>query len=135
MKPTMRFTLRFFVNRPPVSTNAMYKRRNMAGGGKGLMLSSEARDFKDAVSASAMSARSICRWWPKWPESVKDVSIEITVYNTKHDVDAPCKLVMDGMEGIVYKNDKCVSSVTAKKEKSADAFPRVEVKVTLLGEE
>jgi hypothetical protein len=101
-------TLRFSVPRAPVSTNQMYLRRNLSGGGKGLMLSEKAKTFKASVrdhgTAAYISAR---HFWPL-PEKVKQAELSIVVWNTRHDCSAAEKLVADALEGIFYKNDRAV---------------------------
>lgn len=119
-------TLTFTVPGKPVSVNAAYKRRDLANGGKGLMLSSEAKWFKATVGAHALIARQKA----KWPalKSVRAVDLTIVTWNCRHDADAPVKLLQDALEGILYVRDSVVRSVTASRAKDG-AGPRIVVTV------
>ena len=119
----------FTVLRAPVSTNAMYIRRDLSHGGKGLTVTKAARDFKEAVRSHAYAAARSCNW-PK-PEKVKRVAVAIVVYNTRHDCSAAEKLVCDGMEGVAYANDK-VAHPRINDIAKDDGPQRVEVAVELL---
>ena len=99
----------------PVSVNAAYKRRSLAGGGKGLMLSPDARAFKHAVATYALLARQRATW-PAL-DAVTAVDLTIVTFNTRHDADAAVKLTQDALEGILYVRDSVVRSVTARKAK------------------
>jgi hypothetical protein len=134
--PASRQVLRFSVFRAPVSTNAQYKRVSFTRMVKGKMKtinalgnSKEADDFKAAVRAHAMVA--VRRQdWPQ-PDAVKHVAVKIVVFNTKHDCSASEKLVLDGMEHVVYHNDR-VAHPRTNDIGSDDGPVRVEVTVELL---
>ncbi len=126
-------TISFVVPRKPISPNAGYIRAGFGKnrgpkGGVGLILTQEARDFKDAVKAHAFAAARSAGW-PK-PHLVKSVSVVITTWNTRHDADSACKFVLDSMQGVIYENDRCVQRVLAAKARDK-AKPRVEVCVFL----
>lgn len=127
MTPPRETTITFTVPGKPVSVNGAYKRRSLAGGGKGLMLSPDAKWFKSAVAARALVARQIHSGWPKL-SSVGDVHLTIVTWNARHDADAPIKLLQDALEGILYVRDSAVRSVTASRAKDA-AGPRIVVTV------
>lgn len=116
----------FEVPGKPVSVNAAYKRRNLAGGGKGLMLSPDAKWFKSSVAARALFARQCAKWPPL--KAVGAVDLTIVTWNCRHDADAPIKLLQDALEGILYLRDSVVRSVTASRAKDA-AGPRIVVTV------
>lgn len=116
----------FVVPGKPVSVNAAYKRRNLANGGKGLMLSPEARAFKASVAAHALVARQRTTW-PAL-SSVVAVELAIVTWNARHDADAPVKLLQDALEGILYVRDSVVRSVTASRAKDGGK-PRLVVTV------
>ena len=118
-------TLKFAIDRAPVSTNAAYLR----GQGRRLYMSAEAKEFKQALASVALAA-SIRSGWPK--PSLHPCSVSIVVYNTRHDVDGVAKLILDSMEGIVYANDRCITRAEFAREKDATKKPRVEISVTLL---
>lgn len=125
--------LRFTVFRTPVSTNHQYKRVTFYRNGKqikALANSPEAEDFKRAVRGHALAARMRTSW-PR-PEAVKHVAVTIVVFNCpRHDCSAAEKLTLDGMEGVVYDNDKVAHPRT--NDIGSDAGkPRVEVTVELL---
>jgi Holliday junction resolvase RusA-like endonuclease len=122
-------TLTFTVPRKPVSTNQMYVRRSLKNGGKGLMLSKNALDFKDAVHIAAWFASKV-EGWPKIGR-VKRVSLSITVWNTRHDCSAAEKLVADALEGVLYVNDKAAAPRLNAIGRDAGE-PRVEITVELL---
>jgi hypothetical protein len=126
-------TLRFTIFRPPVSTNHQYKRVTFYRNGKqvkALANSVQAEAFKYAVRAHALNAALICDW-PR-PEAVKHVAVTIVVFNCpRHDCSAAEKLTLDGMEGVVYENDK-VAHPRTNDIASDDGKPRVEVTVELL---
>jgi hypothetical protein len=131
-----RAILHFCVWRPPVSTNAQYKRVTFQRRVKGkiqtvnaLSNSAEAADFKDAVRAHAIVATQRAAW-PK-PEIVQHVAVKIVVWNTKHDCSAAEKLCLDGMEGVVYANDR-VAHPRLNDIDSDGGKPRVEIVVELL---
>lgn len=117
----------FTVPGKPISVNAAYKRRNLAGGGKGLMLSDAARAFKHAVATYALLARQRARW-PALAAIVA-ADLAIVTWNCRHDADAPVKLLQDALEGILYVRDSVVHSVTAQKAKDGGE-PRIEVTVS-----
>lgn len=119
-------SLTFVIPGKPVSVNAAYKRRNLAGGGKGLMLSPEARAFKASVAAHALVARQRTRW-PALP-AVVAVDLTIVTYNARHDADAPVKLLQDALERVLYVRDSVVRSVTASRAKDGGK-PRLVVTV------
>ena len=121
--------VQFTVLGKPVSVNAAYKRRNLAGGGKGLMLSEEARIFKASVAAHALVARQRGHW-PALA-AVGAVKLTIVTWNARHDADAPVKLLGDALEGILYVRDSVVRSVTASRAKDGGR-PRIEVTVEAL---
>lgn len=127
----------FEIPRKPVSVNAAYLRAGWgknrgAKGGKGFILSPEARDFKDCAKAHAFAAART-HGWPRC-DTVTAVELEFTTYNTRHDADAPVKLAQDAFEGVLYTKDRVVQSVTARKAK--DAGPaRIVVAITLLARE
>ena len=116
----------FVVPGKPVSVNAAYKRRNLANGGKGLMLSPEARSFKSSVAIYALLARQRATW----PALTAVVAVNLTIvtWNCRHDADAPVKLLQDALEGILYVRDSVVRSVTAARAKDGGK-PRIEVTV------
>jgi Holliday junction resolvase RusA-like endonuclease len=116
----------FTVPGKPVSVNAAYKRRNLANGGKGLMLSEEAKWFKATVGTYALLARQRTTW-PKL-SSVLAVDLTIVTWNCRHDADAPVKLLQDALERILYVRDSVVRSVTASRAKDVGG-PRIVVTV------
>lgn len=127
-------TFSMVVLHKPVSVNQAYGRAKFSsargkGGGKGLFLTAAGRSFKYAIRSHAIAAK-IRQEWPR-PELVLEVALRIRTMNTRHDSDAPIKLVQDSLEGILYANDRVVSSVTASKGKD-DGKPRVEIFVELL---
>jgi len=123
----MNKTLRFTVNRPPVSTNKAYATTRSGG----FYTSKEAKEFKEAVKeAAALAKHNMCRTWPKI-EDVKQVYVEIVTFNTKHDCSAAEKFVLDAMEGVVYKNDK-VAHPRFNDIAQDKGLKRVEVMVELL---
>lgn len=126
--------LRFTVFRKPVSVNEAYVRAKFssnrgAGGGRGLVLSAAGREYKEACRAHAKVAATR-EGWPI-PDRVKSVALLLVAWNTKHDVDAPIKLTLDALEGVVYVKDSVVQRVTCGKNSDAGK-PRVEVTVELL---
>lgn len=127
-------TVRFTVPRKPVSVNAAYRRarfsaRRGAGGGKGFVLTPEARDFKAAVFGHALLARRKADW-PS-PVLVRSVSLAIVTWNSRHDADAPIKLLQDALEGVFYASDRVVRRVSADRARDGGP-PRIDVEVTLL---
>ena len=46
-------------------------------------------------------------------------------YNSRHDVDALLKAILDSAEGIVYKNDRQVDTLTVSKNKDLDCKLKV----------
>jgi Holliday junction resolvase RusA-like endonuclease len=124
-------TLIFTIGRKPVSVNATYKRGKLIAGRRGFYRSSEATLFRSAAKDAAFAAARLVSW-PK-PESVSAVEVEIVVHNTRHDADAPCKAILDALEGIVYANDRCVRSVKASKAKDG-GIARVDVLVRLVAD-
>jgi hypothetical protein len=122
--------LRFAIFRAPVSTNAMYYRRSLNGKGKGLSLTREAVEFKDAVRSHALAAKLRSDW--PMPDAVKHVAVKIVVWNTKHDCSAAEKLCLDGMEGVIYANDKVAHPRVNDINADGDGRPRVEITVELL---
>lgn len=126
--------LHFVIPRRPISVNQAYARAGFsgkrgAGGGKGLVLTSVGRDYKDAVRSHAIVAAKT-QGWPD-PEAVTRVSVEIITWNTRHDADAACKLTIDSMQGVVFVNDRVVRAIRASKDSDESKKPRVEVIVTL----
>jgi Holliday junction resolvase RusA-like endonuclease len=117
----------FVVPRRPVSVNASYglgKRSTFIG-------TKELKEYKQAVADNALAGRP--RNWPKL-ESIKRVYVEILVWNTAHDIDAPCKASLDGMEGILYTNDRVVRGKGALVlgNENDGGEPRVEIRVEVL---
>lgn len=103
---------------------AKFSLRRGKRGGKGLVLSPAGRAYKSAVRAYAtLAARKA--GWPD-PCSVTACSVEVTTYNTRHDADAACKLMIDALQGIVFANDRVVHSIAAYKAKD-DGPVRVEI--------
>ena len=131
-----RKVLRFSIFRAPVSTNAQYKRVTFTRMVKGKLKtintlgnSKEAEDFKAAVRAHALAARMRSDW--PVPDAVKHVAVKIVVFNTRHDCSAAEKLCLDGMQGVIYANDK-VAHPRLNDIDSDDGKPRVEITVELL---
>lgn len=131
-----RQVLRFAIFRPPVSTNEQYKRVTFKRRVKGVLKtvnalanSDEAEAYKKAVRNYALAARMRSSW--PLPEAVKHVAVKIVVFNTKHDCSAAEKLTLDGMQGVLYANDK-VAHPRINDIASDAGAPRVEVTVELL---
>ena len=118
--------LQFTVNRPPVSTNKKYATTKSGG----FYVKKESKEFQQAVKDAAFAAVQKHGSWPK-PEDVKQVYLEIIVFNTRHDCSAAEKDVADALEGIVYKNDK-VAHPRFNEISSDGGLKRVQVMVKLL---
>lgn len=118
--------LRFTIPRKPCGVNAAYGKRN--GPGKGLYLTPEGRDYKDAVKCYAMLAVR-GSGWPA-PKAVKRCAVDITTWNTKHDVDSASKFTIDSLQGVLFDNDRVVWKIAMKKDNDGGK-PRVEVEVEI----
>jgi hypothetical protein len=80
-------------------------------------------DWRDRVKAAARSA-----WTEVRPPLVEEVSVVMIYFYTEEtnlDVDGVPKLVLDGMEGIVFEKDSVVSQVLCRKT-------RQDVRLTLI---
>lgn len=124
----------FEIPRKPVSVNSAYLRAGWGKnrgkrGGKGFILSPEARDFKETAKAYAFAAARTAGW-PQC-EFVDAVELEFITYNTRHDADAPVKLAQDAFEGVLYVKDRVVRRVSAGKEKD-NGPARIVVTVRLI---
>ena len=127
----------FGVPGKPIGINAAYLRAGFSlnrgkGGGKGLILSPAAKDFKFRVSAYALQAWGICGW--SLPDVIARRSIELTViaYNWRGDADASLKLTMDALEGIFYRKDSAVKRAIGDVEESVTGEPYIEITVRRL---
>ena len=101
------------------------KQRPRHGKGGRVYTPSATKKYERAVASWAL----VCRpriWRLDWP-----VSVEVSCYFAdarRHDVDNVLKAVMDGMNGVLYRDDSQV--VTASVSKAIDrSDPRVEVRV------
>ena len=107
----------------PQGINQMWRK----GWHGGVHLTHEAQAFKTLVAGQAMQAGA--RGWGDYHQSAW--RIEITNFHRyplkRLDVDAPIKLVLDGLIGVLYKDDWQVKSVSAEVIQDAKN-PRVVVK-------
>lgn len=100
------------VRHKPVSTNAAYKHTRF---GRPYM-SKEGKAFKEAIAVEAR--RSMGKRKPL--EGGVKVLIDFWFETARSDVDGPTKLVLDAMEGIVYKRDSQVLNYSVGKHKASD---------------
>jgi len=77
----------------------------------------------------ALAARSRSRW--PVPDAVKHCAVTIVLWNTRHDCLAAEKLTLDGMQGVIYANDR-VAHLRINDIGSDAGKPRVEVTVESL---
>lgn len=128
-------TLEFTIPCKPVSVNQGYIRAGFsfargAGGGKGLVLSSAAKEYKSIASAHALIAARKAGW--PAPSRVKRVSLWLQAWNSRHDIDAPIKFTQDSLEGILYAKDTAVRELHVAEPGKDNGPPRVEVRVEML---
>ena len=76
------------------------------------------------VTQLAWVAAQECRWVR--PEAS---FVSIVAYNSRLDVDASCKVILDGMIGVAYEDDRTVVELCVKKRRDL-AGERYEVKVS-----
>lgn len=83
------------------------------------ILSEEYKAFKDSLG-----------WLFKANKPILDDTNLFSViieYNSRHDIDALLKAILDSAEGIVYSNDKQVDNLYVRKNKELDCKLRVEI--------
>jgi len=117
----------FTVQATPISTNMAYRlTKAKIGNFARMYLSAAAKSFKEMVSLKATLAR------PKgWPLDRRYfVGVDFYFRDNRPDSDGPLKLVLDAMEGCLYKNDRQVDEVRYRRFVDA-ASPRVEISVLL----
>lgn len=127
--------LRFSIPRKACGPNEAYLRASWnanrgKGGGKGLILSSAGRDFKDCAAAHALVAAKVGRW--PMPGTVKRVFVTLQAWNSRHDIDAPIKLTLDAFQGILYAKDTAVRRLLVEEPSKDNGAPRIDITVELL---
>jgi Holliday junction resolvase RusA-like endonuclease len=123
----------FRIDGAPVSVNRSYFRAKMTPGAhrKGLVLTPEARDFRNRCAGAALVARPL--HWPKF-DNIIEARITITAFNSKADIDAPAKSTLDALEGILFKNDRIVKALSLHRELAATPAPYIEVEVVVVSQ-
>lgn len=77
----------------------------------------------------AVDLRIICDIPPSWRQSRKRAALAGDVLPTTGDLDNCCKSVADGMNGIVYGDDRQIVSLTVARRYGAEAMAYVAVEV------
>jgi hypothetical protein len=129
-------TVSFVIAGKVVSINAGYVRAKFAskrgaGGGKGLVLSGAAREFKNRVRHAGRIARDRSAW-PHDLFEVEAVRLTIRMWNSRHDPGAGDKFIRDALEGVFYRDDRIVSMGPGDRPTSDKLGARVEIDVELL---
>ena len=74
-------------------------------------LSNRYRDAKESIRMAAFQQIGHNKY-------EKDIALEIvTYYHRKHDIDAFIKVILDGLEGVVYSNDSQIKTLSVRKER------------------
>ena len=92
----------------PVSVNQAYER----GRGHHLFMTDMAHDWKETVFWS-------CKNQFKKPLIVDELRLDITLFFTnkrRRDIDNYLKLLLDGMTGVVFKDDSQIQEYTIRKQ-------------------
>lgn len=83
------------------------------------------------LSPKYRAARVAVHMLTKGPPKDGKLSVHMDLYpaNNRSDIDRFIKVVLDGMQGKAYANDRAVSELTVKRHPVDKTNPRVEVKV------
>ena len=123
-------TLRFTVPGKPVSLNRRFTPIIVKGkDGKerpAQTKAAEARAYQKRVRDIAFAECARARW----QFLPAPVCVEIHAYGTGCDADSTLKYLMDGMNGLVYRDDKDVKALSVRLHDAKCAEPRLEITVT-----
>ena len=93
------------------------------GGANRTITTKSARHDLARVTQLAWVAAQECGW-----ERPEASSVTIIAYNSRLDVDASCKVILDGMIGVAYEDDRTVVDLHVEKHRDLDG-ERYEVQV------
>lgn len=96
-----------------------------------VMLSDEARGYKDAVHSIALSATGKHQLWKSAYHSSVFVTVSLHLYRPRKsgDIDNALKLILDAMQKAVYVNDSQIVELHVYRHDDKNN-PRVEVEVS-----
>mgnify|MGYP003149638683 CR=1 FL=1 len=105
----------------PKSTNMIYK-SVCRGSFPSVYMTEEGKAIKEAYQWEAKT---------QWNRPTFDGNLEVKIKlffktNRKHDIDNYNKLVLDAMNGIVYRDDSQINKLTIEKYKDKED-PRIEI--------
>lgn len=100
--------LRIDIDRIPVSVNALYKRAKLSSGKQGMFMTKRAKEFKEELAWKAKETAVKNKWKLFNEERFFFVDLYYTFKSKKKFIDPnnSHKIVLDALEGIIYKNDK-----------------------------
>lgn len=103
----------------PPSTSHAYIRRSMKFGGKGMMMTTDARRYKAAAQAIARKVMQ------QAGHAIQggNIAVVMDLYpptRRKTDIDNRNKLVFDALEGTVFHDDSQIVELLAKKHQKSD---------------
>lgn len=98
--------MRFAIPGKPCSNNNVTRRV-----GNRSIKSAEARTYQARVNALAFAAAKL----DGWKLTDEPCRVIIDAINVAIDIDNLPKVVLDGMNGVVYTDDKCVTELTLRK--------------------
>ena len=102
----------------PISTNSIYRRH-----GNIIYMSKSGKDLKTSYQWEAKSQ------WKKPVTECNDIRVDIALYfkdNRIRDIDNYCKILLDSLTGIVWKDDKQIQSMRVSKYIDKNN-PRIEI--------
>lgn len=119
--PSRVFTINFDQLPPPL--NQLYRRAN----GGGMYKIAKASEWAEAFG---LVAKSQLNRYPtsfrKGLPTKKPVHLEIGIwFKRDRDIDGSLKLLLDSLEGVLYVNDKQVSSLAVTKQKNTSELIQV----------
>ncbi len=88
----------FEIPGPPVGKNRRHHKTKR--------LTDEAREYLARIKNIGFAAAIIARW--RCVSEPRCLELEVITYNTKHDHDAALPIICDGLEGVIYENDRSI---------------------------
>lgn len=100
--------LRIDIDKIPVSVNVLYKRAKLSSGKQGMFMTKRAKEFKEMLAWKAKETAIKNKWKLFTEERFFFVDLYYTFKSKKKFIDPnnSHKIVLDALEGIIYKNDK-----------------------------
>lgn len=126
MKNPIPPSLHFVVNGPPLA-----KQRARKGKSGRFYTPTQTEDYEELIGYHALAAKqTVVAPWPTWAWYEVQVCAYLASADELLDVDNVAKVVLDAMNGVVYKDDcRVVRLLSVKEQCSAGVAPGVHVAV------